>query len=272
MKLKRKKINLKENVTLNTAKMVIINEYPLITKEHQEKRWVTYKDIDKIHNRPTGTASRNFKTNKKYFIEGEDYIIIKHSQKDEFRLLEIPNRGLTLFSETGYLMLVKSFTDDLAWKVQRELINTYFKYKNEKIEQQQYLPIEVCNILTTFSEKLNCIEEIKNKCNRLESLIAILLPQPKRSVWKYDMGSKIKVIAQTLGVSSNDTKKIYGDIYNIMREDYNHNINPYMTEYLLNHPELPSIPVIDVVEYYSELKELFEAIVSNYLEIKTKIN
>ena len=38
MKLKRKKINLKENVTLNTAKMVIINEYPLITKEHQEKK------------------------------------------------------------------------------------------------------------------------------------------------------------------------------------------------------------------------------------------
>jgi len=31
MKLKRKKINLKQNVTLNTAKMVIINEYPLIT-------------------------------------------------------------------------------------------------------------------------------------------------------------------------------------------------------------------------------------------------
>ncbi|MFW6030263.1 MAG: hypothetical protein ACOCRO_08430, partial [Halanaerobiales bacterium] len=29
----------------------------------------------------------------------------------------------------GYLMLVKSFTDDLAWRVQRELINSYFKSK-----------------------------------------------------------------------------------------------------------------------------------------------
>ena len=28
---------------------------------------------------------------------------------------------LHLITETGYLMLVKSFTDDLAWSVQREL-------------------------------------------------------------------------------------------------------------------------------------------------------
>ncbi len=33
-----------------------------------------------------------------------------------------PNNLVTLITETGYLMLVKSFTDDLAWKVQRELV------------------------------------------------------------------------------------------------------------------------------------------------------
>ncbi|OAD19482.1 toxin-antitoxin system, toxin component, Bro family [Candidatus Thiomargarita nelsonii] len=34
--------------------------------------------------------------------------------------------AITLITETGYLMLVKSFTDDLAWQVQRELVNKYF--------------------------------------------------------------------------------------------------------------------------------------------------
>jgi len=33
--------------------------------------------------------------------------------------------------ESGYLMLVKSFTDDLAWKVQRQLVNAYFRTKEE---------------------------------------------------------------------------------------------------------------------------------------------
>ena len=37
----------------------------------------------------------------------------------EKRTLKIPPKGLTVLTEMGYLMLVKSFTDDLAWKVQR---------------------------------------------------------------------------------------------------------------------------------------------------------
>ena len=36
---------------------------------------------------------------------------------------------VTLLTESGYLMLVKSFTDDLAWEVQRELVKTYFNKK-----------------------------------------------------------------------------------------------------------------------------------------------
>lgn len=33
---------------------------------------------------------------------------------------------ITLVTESGYLMLVKSFTDDLAWDVQRQLVKRYF--------------------------------------------------------------------------------------------------------------------------------------------------
>lgn len=38
---------------------------------------------------------------------------------DEIRSLgiNIPPKGTTLITESGYLLLVKSFTDDLAWKV-----------------------------------------------------------------------------------------------------------------------------------------------------------
>lgn len=32
-----------------------------------------------------------------------------------------------LLAESGYLMLVKSFTDDLAWQVQRQVVNGYFR-------------------------------------------------------------------------------------------------------------------------------------------------
>ena len=48
-----------------------------------------------------------------------------------------PN-GLVLITESGYLMLVKSFTDDLAWKVQRELVKTYFRAKEICVVPKDY--------------------------------------------------------------------------------------------------------------------------------------
>lgn len=114
------------------SSLVKINNQNLEVKEFDGQRVVTFKDIDTLHERPEGTAKRNFSDNRSHFIKNVDYFMIKNSdiEKYENRTLEIPNRGLTLITESGYLMLVKSFTDDLAWKVQRQLVNTYFRAKD----------------------------------------------------------------------------------------------------------------------------------------------
>ena len=110
---------------------IVINNTPLTIKEFNGQRVVTLKDIDMVHNRPNGTAKRNFNINRDRFIDGEDFFILKPSdiRKDEFRTSEINNRGTIFVTESGYLMLVKSFTDDLAWSVQRQLVRTYFRAK-----------------------------------------------------------------------------------------------------------------------------------------------
>ncbi len=100
-------------------------------KEYNNQRVVTFRDIDEVHQRPTGTARKRFNDNRKHFIEGEDYFKITPS---EFRTAignmdERQQNNITLITESGYLMLVKSFTDDLAWKVQRELVKSYFTVK-----------------------------------------------------------------------------------------------------------------------------------------------
>ena len=108
---------------------IMINGQNLPIREYQNKRVVTFKDIDTVHGRPEGTARRNFNTNKEYFIEGEDFYKIT---PNEFRTA-IGNMDLrqsndvTLVTESGYLMLAKSFTDSLAWTVQRQLVNGYFR-------------------------------------------------------------------------------------------------------------------------------------------------
>ena len=112
-------------------------------------------------------------------IENEDYFIIKPKeiQNNEIRGLEkVPNRGLTLITQTGYLMLVKSFTDDLSWKVQRELVNSYFKLKeiqekinnNLPIVRQDFQPIQILEQM--FNVIKNQDIEIKNLNERLSAV------------------------------------------------------------------------------------------------------
>lgn len=118
------------------ALTVTINKTELPIKEYHGQRVVTLKEIDTVHNRPDGTARRNLNANKDHFIEGTDFFVL--DQPSEIRTLgfERPQGGtpqsVTLITESGYLMLVKSFTDDLAWAVQRQLVNTYFRAKGVK--------------------------------------------------------------------------------------------------------------------------------------------
>ncbi|MDP9895332.1 hypothetical protein J2W32_004430 [Variovorax boronicumulans] len=110
--------------------IVKINNTDLQVLEFHGQRVVTLAQADEVHRRPKGTARRNFNANKARLIDGEDYFVRNSSEAHaEFGIIA-PN-GLTLLAESGYLMLVKSFTDDLAWDVQRKLVNSYFRNKSE---------------------------------------------------------------------------------------------------------------------------------------------
>ena len=103
-------------------------KHDVFVKDYRNQRVVTLREVDTLHGRVEGTARRNFNDNRKHFIEGEDFFVRNsYEAKTEFGITA-PN-GLTLLTESGYLMLVKSFTDDLAWQVQRQLVKHYFRGK-----------------------------------------------------------------------------------------------------------------------------------------------
>lgn len=114
------------------SNLIKINNQDLQVKEFNNQRVVTFKDIDMLHERVEGTAGRNFSDNKKHFIKDSDYFHLSYEELRSTNFVERPNpKGLILITESGYLMLVKSLNDDLAWKVQRELINNYFRVKED---------------------------------------------------------------------------------------------------------------------------------------------
>lgn len=122
--------------------VIIIENTEMQIREYDGQRVVTFKDIDKVHQRPKGTAKRNFTRNKKHFIENEDYFVVT---REDVGTNFVPTYGFNekapsgiLITETGYLMLVKSLRDDLSWDVQRQLVKAYFKVKQEIPERKTY--------------------------------------------------------------------------------------------------------------------------------------
>lgn len=143
--------------------VVKVNSVDVVVKEFKGQRVVTFKDIDLVHERTDGTAKRNFNTNKKHFVLGEDYFVRNSSEaKSEFGI-SAPN-GLYLITEQGYLMLVKSFTDDLAWDVQRKLVKSYFERKRpmSAMEQLQLQRDAIFEINEKVDDVKQDLEDFKN--------------------------------------------------------------------------------------------------------------
>lgn len=107
---------------------ILDTEIPII--EYKGERVITFKMIDTLHQRPEGTAGRNFRQNRNRFKIDKHYFEVG---RDEFRrdlweaygFSKFAAKGI-LMTKRGYTMLVKSLDDDLAWDVQEELAEHYF--------------------------------------------------------------------------------------------------------------------------------------------------
>ncbi|MGM9571231.1 MAG: ORF6N domain-containing protein [bacterium] len=157
--------------------LVKINNQELTIKEYQGHRVVTFKDIDRLHERPEGTARKRFNDNKEKFIEGEDYYKICASEIRTNKIIDLSPKyhgDTILITESGYLMLVKSLTDDLAWKVQRELVKCYFK-----VQEQQELFIPTTK--KYLGEDVATVKDVAYTLKRSEHNIRYLLTKCKRN-------------------------------------------------------------------------------------------
>lgn len=117
--------------------IVKINDTDVQVIEYQGQRVATLAQIDEVHSRTAGTARRTFNEHKHRLVEGEDYFEVTANEirtQSLGRAFALRTPKGILITEQGYLMLVKSFTDDLAWQVQRQLVNGYFRAKEASLQ------------------------------------------------------------------------------------------------------------------------------------------
>jgi len=147
--------------------IIIINNEKIEVKEYEGLRVVTAWDIAKVHGREVREINQNFKNNRDKFILNEDYFSLTPKEFSESKFLFqefIPNnmKEIILFSESGYLMLVRTFTDDLSWNIQRQLVKTYFRFK----EAQKSLTVP-----QQLLAQAQCLVEMDNRITVVENKV-----------------------------------------------------------------------------------------------------
>lgn len=206
-------------------KSEIINSTSIAIKEYRGQRVVTFKDIDAVHKRPGGTARKRFSDNREHFVDGEDYFKVKCSEVRPFFGQTPPNgfnpdADIVLMTESGYLMLAKAFTDELAWKVQKQLVNGYFRARELQNQfsslspqlqtliniemRQQEAERRMAEIEASNAETSLAVDTIKDALDSLVSLPATA------GNWKSQFNRNVRGFCMQTGRNFNET---FNDLY-----------------------------------------------------------
>lgn len=207
--------------------IITVENTEMQIREYNGQRVVTFKDIDTIHQRVKGTARNAFNRNRRHFVKGVDYVTLKPDEQeniDYVRLAYIPKKGITLLTESGYLMVVKAFTDDLSWQVQRQLVNTYFKAKEEPVQ-------------------LLLSEEPEPKYKTSDTKIRL------NPVWYERNRRTIEHICRSANLPK---KTLYHEILVYLGEQYDLDYANYLYQKETGNP--PKYPM-DIVNYFTQLGE-----------------
>lgn len=202
--------------------LITIGNTQFTAKTLDGKPVLTFRDIDAIHHRPDGSARKRFNDNRQRFVEGDDYFKVTCGEVRPFFGQTPPNgfnpnAEIILITESGYLMIVKSFTDDWAWEVQRRLVKTYFRAKElAAAEAKPMSPSEMfalqAQVNLDYERKLLALEERFDTADRRISAIteAFAAPPTDEERWRDEMNRKVRAMCEEYGLNYHTT---IGDMY-----------------------------------------------------------
>lgn len=269
-----------KNERRNMEEIVNINGTDISIKEYKGQRVVTFSDIDRVHNRPEGTAKRNFNANKNHFLEGEDYYRVSSDEirtNGIFTVSENDHRDKALITEEGYLMLVKSFTDDLAWEVQRKLVNGYFKAKTEVDERLSPQTQLLMSLAKSIADKELADIERDRKIKELQAVAEKAVEtteaikeaiKPVTEDWRATMVEKVQRITKR---SDKPYREMWDEMYKVLESKAGcdlgkrvRNLQSRMADRGCKRTDINNVNKISVIENDKKLREIFAKIVSDY--------
>ena len=249
--------------------IIHIGKSEISIKEYNGQRVVTFKDIDLVHDRPDGTARKSFWRNKDHFVEGEDYFVLNVDEAQKLFNIAAPN-GLALITEQGYLMLVKPFSDDLAWEVQRQLVSSYFKVRqtvDERLSPETKMLYQMINQIAASEIQAKEAKELAQKAVETTEAIKEAV-KPVFDNWRSEINSKFNRIQKNADKQFSLLRtEMYAELERRAGCDLNtrlRNKRIRMQESGCTKTEVNNLNKMDIIEEDKKLREIFSKIVTEY--------
>lgn len=217
---------MEELAVLTGNNKILINGIEIETKEYKGQRVITSYDVAKLHEREPKRVIENFQNNRVKFELGKDYFEIS---KDEIRKSKFSesfskyskNRTEMLYTERGYLKLTKTFTDDLSWKIQDMLIESYFVVVTGQVQPKQFTKIELLQ-MQIESELENERLKIENKAQKeiIKGLNGDLQPYQIEDI-----------INRVIRVGGGNYGNKYNEVYRVFKERNHIDLKARMNNY-----------------------------------------
>lgn len=248
--------NLKLVTTKNFENGVTEHSIPCdFWKDISEEYYITREQIGTAlgYNNPS-TAIKNIHLKHKERLD-KFSTVLKVSQVEGGREVE---RERIFYSRKGVMEICRWSRQPIAdkfmdwvWDVIDGLITRGIQNNNIEVSKE---------MIYTVNEISTSVKEIEREVSRRSKC------SYHYSKWRAKVAQKVKVLAFIHKMDTNDgIKTIYGRIYGDMRI-YGKDINDYKEDYLAQFPDLDGIPSgIEIVEYFGELRDLFDNILDNWL-------
>ena len=249
------------------------NEY-LVTRE-QIGRALGYsnptKAIDNIHRKHRERIDKFSTTLTLGVLEGDRYV-------ERERIL-YNRKGIMEICRWSRQPLADKFMD-WCWEIMDRLISN--SLNTVTLSREEYSMIvnaanevgQLNKVNEQLTRQLQIISAqnttMQDKLSRIWQKIMLIVPPVHYSSWKNKMSQKIVSLAKILGYTNDDDRKsIYSDIYNMMRSDYDIDLDSYKENYLLSQIDCKNVAMIDVIDSDTALRDIFEEIVDRYIQIKS---
>ncbi|MEK3886562.1 ORF6C domain-containing protein [Bacillus sp. FSL K6-3431] len=191
----------------------------------ESKKSMLVQHIAEIHEKELMFVNQNINRNRKRFKDGIDILDLAGTDS----VITLSNNGILtqnainrakniyLLSERGYAKLLKVFDDDLAWDKYDELLDGYFKMRDEQPKTQAEIIAAIAQFNVKQEQRLGVVE---GRINSLEDTMRIDGAQEHR-INKNGRGKVVKCLGGKESKAYQEiSKKVFSQFWNEFKRHF----------------------------------------------------